>query len=88
MRTFRIGIAAMWLLALVAAAAADTVTLKNGRIIRGTIESEDAESVLVKYMNERGTITLREKIARRDIASLTKEDVPAPATRPTATAAA
>lgn len=88
MRTFRIGSAAMWLLALITAAAADTVTLKNGRIIRGTIEAEEADSILIKYMNERGTITLREKIARRDIASITKEDLPAPASRPTATAAA
>lgn len=64
---------------LASLAKADTVTLKDGKIIRGTIVAEDADAVSIKHKNESGTITITDKVARRDIASVAKGDTPEPA---------
>jgi len=70
---------------------ADTVTLKDGRIIRGTITVEDATSVSIRHTNASGTITMTDKFEKKDIANITKSDPKdaeaAPASRPPTTRA-
>jgi hypothetical protein len=66
----------LWCVSLGVAAArasADTIVLKNGTIVRGTILEEKPDAVMLQRTNESGTIKFTEEYKREDIAKISKE---------------
>lgn len=69
------GRVAGWLFAVmlaIASAAADTIKLKDGTVLDGTILSEDDHQVIIEVRYASGTITKQETVNKADIAELTR----------------
>lgn len=87
-RYARLSIAVL-MLGICHVAAADTITLKDGTTVQGTIVAEDDSEVTLRRSNPSGTIKYTEKYERSRIASIARQAEPTEpaASRPTTTRA-